>query len=385
MVTKKINNKSESKRTGFSLTIKKLILDEFILGIDLDADYQREKIWSTEDQKLLLDSIISDIDIPKIYLAKLKDDKQFDYECIDGKQRMATLLNFFKPEQDRERKKPLTLTFDNRDYSYQELKNEYPKVAERIENYNLDFVVYDKSSLEDGAEGEKLIREIFRRLQLGIRLNSGERLKAHRGAMRDFIFEEMGGAAPFFKHTSLSEKRFSRQFTLAQICLNSFMRKEIYENEKDINGFVRARLEDIEDFFDEKSNLKTDDKNFARIRTILKNMDTAFGANAAGISSRAVAVSAYLFAEGLSLEGKADSISEFATFYIKLLAEIKRNMEFVRKFESPENTKVMEGFQKYILQASVEPYSIKRRNVFLNEAFGYFRSSTTKGKIIGDK
>lgn len=377
-----ISNKSSTKRTRRSVKIKELV-DEFIYSIDLDADYQREKIWSTADQKLLLDSILSDIDIPKIYLAKVEDNKQFDYECIDGKQRMVALLNFFNPEQDKERKKPLTATFDNREYTYQELKTDYPQVAERIDKYELDFVIYDKSSLEDGAEGEKLIREIFRRLQLGIRLNSGERLKAHQGAVRDFVFEEMGVQALFFKNTGLSEKRFSRQFTLAQICLNSFKRKEIYDSEKEANEFVRARLNDIEDFFDEKAGIKKDDSNLVRIREVLKELDTAFGTEASIISSRAVAVSAYLFAEGLYLEGANKFIPEFAGFYVKLLEEIKRNMEFVRKFESPENTKVMEGFQKYILQASVEPYSLRRRNLFLKEAFEHYK--TSKGEIVGSK
>ena len=96
------------KSDTFSLTVKDLI-DEYIYMIDLDADYQREKIWSTADQKLLLDSIINDIDIPKLYLAGVEGNKQFDFECIDGKQRMMTLLAFFRPELERDKKQGLTL------------------------------------------------------------------------------------------------------------------------------------------------------------------------------------------------------------------------------------------------------------------------------------
>jgi uncharacterized protein with ParB-like and HNH nuclease domain len=69
----------------------KEFIDDWIYRIDLDADYQREKIWSREDQEKLLDSIIKGIDIPKMYLARVKGKKNFDFECIDGKQRMATL------------------------------------------------------------------------------------------------------------------------------------------------------------------------------------------------------------------------------------------------------------------------------------------------------
>src|SRR2546429_6567812 len=108
MVAKRKTTKVKSGpgRELLPLTIKKFI-DDYIYRIDLDADYQREKIWSREDQEKLIDSIIKNIDIPKIYLARIKGKENFDYECIDGKQRMATLLNFFKPEQSTD--SPLTV------------------------------------------------------------------------------------------------------------------------------------------------------------------------------------------------------------------------------------------------------------------------------------
>jgi len=364
------------KADTFSITIKELV-GSFIYTIDLDADYQREKIWSTRDQRLLVDSILKDIDIPKLYLASVEDNKQFDYECIDGKQRMLTLLSFFKPEQEKDTKATLTLPLFNREYSYQELRREYPKLAEKIENYKLDFVKYDMSSLEEGTR-DNLIREIFKRLQLGIRLNSGERLKALQGTIRDFVFNELGNAAPFIRNTGLSDKRFSRQFTMAQICLNSFKRKEIGE-------FSRARLQDLEDFFNDNASLASEDGNLNRIRSVLEAMDTAFGTSASNISSRAVAVSAYLFAEDLYLRERTDLVPQFATFYIKLLDEIKRNMEFIKRYKNAENTEVMEEFQKHILQASVEPSAIRRRDRFLKRAFEYFIDPATEGRLIGAK
>lgn len=365
-----------AKLDTFSLSIKDL-MDEFIYRIDLDADYQREKIWSTTEQRLLLDSILQDIDIPKLYLAKVSNNKQFEYECIDGKQRMMTLSSFYRSEHATDAKGGLTLPFLNRQYTYRELKSEHPKVAEHIDSYRLDFVSYDMDAFEDEDAADRLIRNIFRRLQLGVRLNSGERLNALPGTIRDFVFKEMGHEAPFFRNTGLSAKRFARQFTLAQICLNSFKRNEA-------DDFARTRLVDIEDFFNENANLNSDDANLTRIRDVLKIMDAGFGLSASNISSKAVAVSAYLFIESLYLEDKTELISEFVLFYIKLLDEIKRNMEFVKKYRNAENGIVMEQFQKYILQASVEPSSIRRRNKFLNEAFVYYMDPSTKGKLIGN-
>lgn len=364
---KKVSAVSVSRRRSLVLGVKKLI-DDYIYRIDLDADYQREKVWSKTNQEELLDSIVKDIDIPKLYLAKVSDNKQFDYECIDGKQRLLTLWSFFDPDKDD--KSPLLIDVLSKKYSYKQLKKEHPNIAKTIENYALHFVIYDQVSLN-----ENFIREIFRRLQLGIRLNSGELLNSQIGAMRDFVFKEIGKDGPFFRHTKLSEKRYSRQFTLAQICINSFNRKRT-------GDFVRARLADIEYFFEEESKLEKDDENLTRIRNVLKIMDKAFGERAQDISSRATAVSAYLFVENLYANKKIALISQFVKFYVELLETIKHNMELLSNYQKPENTKVMEEFQKYILQASVEPYAIKRRNEFLDKAFKYYGNSATKGKII---
>ncbi len=226
-------SQSQITRELASVSVKEFI-DDYFYRIDLDADYQREKIWSREDQELLLDSIIQNIDIPKLYLAKAKDNENFDFECIDGKQRMTTLLGFFKPEPNDEN--PLVVRIFGERYTYRRLKKELPPLAKKVEDFKLTFVIY--SEIDD----DRFLTEIFRRLQLGTRLNSGESLKAYIGsAIRDFVYKEMGKATPFLRRTSLSEKRFSREVTLAQICINSFSRANT-------GDFVRARTDDLEDF-----------------------------------------------------------------------------------------------------------------------------------------
>lgn len=108
-------------------------------------------------------------------------------------------------------------------------------------------------------------------------------------------------------------------------------------------------------------------------------MEKGFGGRAESISSRAVAVSAYLFCEQLYIQKRQSQIEEFARFYEKLLHEIKQNLKLLTKFEQPTNTTILEDFQKYISQASVEPYAVARRHLFLERAFEYFGS---EGRII---
>jgi hypothetical protein len=356
-----------ANRESISLSIRQVVSD-YLYRIDTDADYQREKVWSRSDQELLLDSVAKNIDIPKLYLARVHGNKQFEYECIDGKQRLLTLSEFYKPEDDAS---PLRIEILNKKYTYGELAETLPSIAKSVDDYKLDFVVYDEASLS-----ESFIREIFRRLQLGIRLNSGELLNSHLGTIRDFVFKDIGKDGPFLKYTKLSDKRYSRQFALAQMCINSFSRSKSGE-------FVRARLSDLEEFFLESSNLSSGDDNLKRIRKVLDAMDEAFKDKAQVISSRAVAVSAFLFAENLVSTKQSSLIKSFAIFLGELLHVIENDMELISKYKEPTNKTVLEDFQKYVLQASVEPYAIKRRDDFLEKAFAYYRRPKSKGTIIG--
>lgn len=360
--------KTGDNRKLITISIKEFVND-YAYRIDLDADYQRDKIWSTEKREELLDSILENIDIPKIYLAEVKNDKQFEYECIDGKQRMVTLLNFFKPEPTE---KPLTVAIISKTYTYQQLNKSHINYAKQMEDYKLHFIIYEKNFFEEKTEN--FINKIFRRLQLGMRLAAGETLKSYTGSIRNFIFKEIGGNGPFLKNTGLSEKRYQKELALAQICYNSFNRY--------IDGtenFERARTSDIEDFLEKNQYINITDENLLRIRKILNIMDSTFGRNAKYITGRASAVSAYLFIENLYKNKKEKLIPKFVEFYLSLLKDIKQNMVLIRQYKEPKNLLIMDKFQKYILQASVETYSIKRRDEFLKIAFEIYLK---KGEII---
>lgn len=347
-----------------TVTAKEFV-DDYVYRIDLDADYQREKIWSRKNQEELLDSILQNIDIPKLYLVKTRENESFDFECIDGKQRMNTLLSFYKPDPVEEN--PLTVRVAGEKLTYKRLQKAHPTIAKRIDDFQLNFVIYDV------IEDEDFIREIFRRLQLGVRLNSGELLNSLTGAMRDFIFRDMGRNAPFLQNTKLSDKRFSRQFTLAQICINSFSRN-------DTGQFVRARFDDLEDFFKDNYGIYKNNKNLVRIQKTLGGLDKGFSERAEVISSRAVAVTVYLYAEEHLLRAKVARVRQFAEFTVKLLETIKDDLARLSAYQNPKNRFVLENFQKHVTQASVEPFAIRRRHQFVERAFAHYLKS--KGKIV---
>jgi hypothetical protein len=131
--------------------------------------------------------------------------------------------------------------------------------------------------------------------------------------------------------------------------------------------------------------LEKKDENLIRIRKVLEIMDEQFAEKAGSISSRAVAVSAYLFIEGLYLQGKEGLVSSFVIFYLKLLDEIKNDLLLLRRYQPPTNPTILDKFQKHISQASVEPYAIRGRDQFIAKAFDYYLDPKTKGRIIGSK
>ena len=55
-------------------------------------------------------------------------------------------------------------------------------------------------------------------------------------------------------------------------------------------------------------------------------------------------------------------VARFVKFYLGLLDDIKKNLKLLSGYKRPTNRMILEDFQKYISQASVEPYAIKRRD-----------------------
>lgn len=321
--------------------------------IDLDAEYQREIIWTKKEKELLIDSILKKIDIPKLYLAKFTGEKKV-YECIDGKQRINSIMKFYDDE-----------ITDTNKRKYDDLSP-----AERNEFDEYKFTV---SVIID--PDDDYINELFRRLNLGIPLNTAERLHSMTGDMRNFIFETIGPNGPFIGKTSLSSKRFSRELAVAQLVFNSMFFREEEE-------FKRARWEELDEFF--KKHAKFSDKDITKPKKIeetLKKIDVVFGNRAEKLRGRASLVSAYLFAEKLVLENREKELHQFAKFYLKLLDRIREENNLINNYKAPENIEILEGFYKNLQQASVEPYSIKRRHGFLDMAFRHFKET---GKIIGD-
>ncbi len=68
------------------------------VGLDLNPDYQRGNVWTQEQKVDLIDSIFRNIDIGKFTIIKREYRENFDflYEVLDGKQRIIAVSEFFE-------------------------------------------------------------------------------------------------------------------------------------------------------------------------------------------------------------------------------------------------------------------------------------------------
>lgn len=212
------------KYTSETRTISTLIRhrDEF----DVDLTYQRERIWPLKLKQYLIDTILRKLDIGRIWV-RVGDKK---YWIVDGQQRLTAIWEF------ADNKFPLSSEFSGElgGKYYKDLPREY---RESFDEYNVT-IIYLRGMTDEE------IRDIYRRINSGVPLNTAERLNALPGdivpTMRKLsehkFFQDVCGLGRL--------KRYRAYHVTAQIML--LQKKgimdisprylfEFFEKEKDLN------------------------------------------------------------------------------------------------------------------------------------------------------
>ena len=68
--------------------------------INLIPPFQRGHVWKLETRKKLLENVVAGRPIPAIFLYKEPVGSQFEYNILDGKQRLESLLLYIGSERD---------------------------------------------------------------------------------------------------------------------------------------------------------------------------------------------------------------------------------------------------------------------------------------------
>jgi hypothetical protein len=197
--------------------------------INVSPDYQRDgDVWTLEKKQLLIDSIINDYDIPKLYFhalsptQKKKEGLKFDFAIIDGRQRIETIWKFIDGD---------FALADDFDYfadpkvklggmTYAEIGETYPRLKIRFDSYSLPVVCVE-------TEDTDLIEDMFSRLNEAVPLNAAEKRSAIGGVMAQCIKEV--AVHPFFtRNARFSDTRYRHREVAARLLFLEYSR-DVYE------------------------------------------------------------------------------------------------------------------------------------------------------------
>ncbi len=217
-------------------------------NIDMAPVYQRRsKIWGEADKAYLVDSILNNFDIPKLYIADFTykntplNLSRKPYGIIDGKQRFEAIFDFFEGN----------LVLDTRfiydddptlrlgGLGLKDLKSNYPKIARKFENFNLDV-----ASVITDDPGK--INELFVRLNASKPLTGAEIRNAMKGKV-PALFRDIS-RHPFFRDCiKFSKKRGQDLNAAAKLLLTEFRGEFVDTKKRILDRFVEEGVKSQSD------------------------------------------------------------------------------------------------------------------------------------------
>lgn len=238
--------------------------------IEMDPPYQRRGgLWSVRDQGFLIDSILNGYDVPKVYLADFSyQDSPLNitrkqYAMIDGKQRFEAISGFFsglfRLNRDFVLESDPSLKLGG--LGYQDLKNSYPEIAERFENFNL-------SVMSVFTDDEGKINELFVRLNKSKALSGAELRNAMSGPVPAYI-RNIASAQFFADRVRFDLSRGADQNTAAKLLRLEFRGTIVDLKKNDLDRFVKeAELAE--------ANVGEFEAAQTRCREVLSHMERVF-------------------------------------------------------------------------------------------------------------
>jgi hypothetical protein len=225
--------------------------------IDPTPDYQRPPAWSSKQKQLLIDSILREYDIPKMYWRAVKRDDGVKYEVIDGQQRLRTIWEFQKGDFALARDAD---PVNGKAISGQKYNDLDIDVSTVFDAYPVDVVIVDEA-MQNDQEDE--VRDMFLRLQNGTTLKAQEKRNAMPGQMRDFV--KSIAEHQFFKNCKFTNSRYTFDHVAAQIvCLEMS------------GGPASVRDSDLNRMYDRNQKFDTGRTEAKKVRRVLDYLLRAF-------------------------------------------------------------------------------------------------------------
>lgn len=191
--------------------------------VNLSPPYQRNFIWSPNDQRSLIDSILKGYPIPNFFLFKRDDGK---FEMVDGQQRSRTIMKFWND-----------LLTDSSKNTIHDIPNEI------FLNYKLSFIVISKLSKDDSLESFYALVN-----KSGKHLNKPELFKAqYHDKLLLSLVEELLNDQDFINlelFTDASSKRMNDRSYIEELV--SYLKFDISDKKDIIEKFYEQDITESE-------------------------------------------------------------------------------------------------------------------------------------------
>ncbi|MDD5340455.1 MAG: DUF262 domain-containing protein [Candidatus ainarchaeum sp.] len=332
--------------------------------IDTAPPYQRNgEIWTIEKKQLLIDSILNDYDIPKLYFNHLTKPQKnpkggnYIYAIIDGRQRLEAIWAFingdFALSEDFKYLKDSSIKAHG--LTYFDLAKKYPSLKILLDSFTLPIVLVETDDTE-------LIEDMFSRLNEAVPLNAAEKRNALGGPLAKLIRETADH--PFFiKKVKFSNSRYQYREVSARLlfledCLLNYTR--IFDTKKSyLDQFVLR--------YKKNDSTKTPQSLHAQVCSVLDLMVPVFADKDDLIKAQSFIVILYLFFKEAQLQNKLDIINRNKIQdFVSAVTDNRRKAE-----ESLEqaNFDLLE-FDRMSMQGTNDAASIKERLRILCNFFG---------------
>jgi hypothetical protein len=225
--------------------------------IDPKPDYQRPPAWSRKQKQLLLDTILHEYDIPKMYWRAVKRADGIEYEVVDGQQRIRTIWGFRKNEFPLARDIDDVRGFNVAGMRYGDLPLDVRTI---FDAYPLDVVIVEDATQ---TEQEDEVRDMFLRLQNGTILKAQEKRNAMTGSMRDFV--KAIATHPLFDKCRFSNSRLTYDHLAAQTIMTEIE-----------GGPTSVRDSDLNRMYEKQVDFDKEGKTAKKVKRVFEFLNRAF-------------------------------------------------------------------------------------------------------------
>lgn len=331
--------------------------------IKMNPEYQRMGgVWTKEKRRLLIDSILNDYDLPKIYFHALSPEEQsetgYRFAVIDGRQRLEAIWGFMDGEftlaSDFEYQRDQQLNLGG--LSYEDIAKQYPKIRVKFDSFVLPVV-----TVSIAGNDLDLIEDMFSRLNEAVPLNAAEKRNAIGGdivrAIADISQHNFLANRVKFKNNRYQHREAAARFLLVEDNLKSS--KQIVDTKKVyLDGLARKYRDGAATYvFGLKSN----------VCKVLDRMEAVFTDADELLLAQGILVIYYLIFRSASTHGEDTKLTRRSLLDFR--QKLADNREAAIKNYEGASFELLE-FDRLNQQGTNDASNIKERVRILSEFLG---------------